>query len=161
MIIRDERPEDRSAIGDVVAAAFGRPGEARLVERIRQDGDSVFSLVAVDGDTIVGYSLLSRMTAPFRAVGLGPVAVRPDRQGMGIGGRLIRAGIERATQTDWEGIFVLGNPLYYRRFGFDPALASAFACRYAGPHLMALALRSYLPTISGAITYAPAFALLD
>ncbi|MGB8843415.1 MAG: hypothetical protein WCC64_20355 [Aliidongia sp.] len=57
-------------------------------------------------------------------------------------------------------VFVLGDPVYYRRFGFDPMLASGFASPYAGPYLMALGLTQPLPSLSGKIDYAPAFAAL-
>jgi len=50
---------------------------------------------------------------------------------------------------------------YYRRFGFDPALASGFTSPYAGPHLMASSLTRALPGLSGKIDYAPAFAALE
>jgi putative acetyltransferase len=119
------------------------------------------SLVAVDGDRIVGHLLLSRMAAPFRALGLGPVAVRPEHQRMRAGSRLIHAGIERAKQTGWQGIFVLGDPRFYGRFGFDRALTSSFECRYSGPHFMALILDDSIQTLSGPVDYAPAFASLD
>jgi putative acetyltransferase len=58
-------------------------------------------------------------------------------------------------------VFVLGYPNYYRRFGFDPALASGFTCRYSGPNFMALGLTASLPATTGAVAYAPAFASLD
>ena len=85
MIIRGEKPADSAAIHELVAAAFQRPDEVVLVDRLRSDGECVISLVAVDGDEIVGYVLLSRMAAPFRALGLGPVSVKPNRQRAGIG----------------------------------------------------------------------------
>jgi len=57
-------------------------------------------------------------------------------------------------------VLVLGDPAYYRRFGFDSELASGFTSRYAGPHLMAFALTHPLPALTGQIDYAPAFAAL-
>jgi len=161
MIIRDENPTDHTAIHDLVAAAFERPAEATLVDRLRSDGDCVISLVAVDGDEVVGHVLLSRMTAPFRALGLGPVSVKPGRQRTGIGSSLIRAGLGRAREAGWQGVIVLGEPKYYRRFGFDPALAGGFKSRYSGPHLMALALGMDLPVTKGIIEYAPGFDLSE
>lgn len=161
LTIRDEAPADRAGIRETVLAAFGRREEADLVDRLRADGDAAISLVAVDGDRIVGHVMLSRMTAPFRALGLAPVSVLPDRQGKGIGTRLIRAGLERAALGGWQGVFVLGEPAYYRRFGFDPALASGFASPYAGPYLMALALGGSLPEMVGRLDYAPAFRTLS
>jgi putative acetyltransferase len=89
------------------------------------------------------------------------VSVLPDRQGTGIGTRLIRAGLERAELGGWQGVFVLGEPDYYRRFGFEQALASGFASPYAGPYLMALALGGSLPATTGRVDYAPAFQALS
>jgi putative acetyltransferase len=158
MLIRDEEPQDIPAIREVIEAAFGRPLEADLAERLRRDGDSVISLVAADGDDIAGHVIFSRMNAPTSALGLGPVSVAPARQDSGIGTALILAGLERAAKAGWQSVFVLGEPGYYRRFGFDPALAQGFASPYAGPYFMALALNGALPAREGAAEYAPAFA---
>lgn len=157
MMIRNERATDRVAIRGILEAAFARPDEANLVDRLREDGDCVLSLVAVESERIVGQVLFSRLRAPFRALCLAPVAVAPDRQRMGIGSHLIRAGLEHAQAAGWQGVFVLGDPRYYCRFGFNPDLARGFTSPYAGAHLMARALGPALPTTSGEIAYAPAF----
>jgi putative acetyltransferase len=159
--IREERPEDRAAIRAVVEAAFGQALEADLVDRLRADGDSVISLVADEDGAVVGHVLFSRMQAPFRALGLAPVSVAPDRQRSGIGGRLIHDGLDRARRDGWQAAIVLGDPSYYRRFGFDPALAEGFSSPYAGPYLMAMPLGDAMPTKSGRLDYAPAFAGLE
>ena len=51
---------------------------------------------------------------------MGPVAVRPDLQGQGIGGELIRRTLELAGKQCCA-VVIYGNPAYYRRFGFRPA----------------------------------------
>ncbi len=127
---------------------------------IRADGDNVFSLVACEDDTILGHVMFSRMKAPFKALGLAPVSVMPERQRTGIGADLIAAGLRCAREEGWQGVFVLGEPDYYRRFGFDASLAAGFASPYAGSYLMALALTGSLPALSGDIEYAPAFTRL-
>ncbi|GGC61869.1 GNAT family N-acetyltransferase [Chelatococcus reniformis] len=160
MIVRAEEPGDRRAIRAVLEAAFPTPAEAGLVDRLRADGNTEISLVAVDEGAIVGHVMFSRIAAEFRALGLAPVAVLPTRQRSGIGSRLIRSGLARAEADLWRLAFVLGDPPYYRRFGFDPALASGFTSPYAGPYFMALALTRPLPPLSGRIDYAPAFAAL-
>jgi putative acetyltransferase len=161
-MIRAETVSDIAAIRAVEEAAFARPHEADLVDALRAAGDAVFSLVAIEAEQLVGHAMFSRMGAPFRALGLGPVAVRPDRQRRGIGGRLIREGLLRAEAENWQVVFVLGNPAYYRRFGFDTAMAAGFGSPYAGPYLMALPLGAPdLPTRSGRVDYAPAFAALE
>lgn len=159
--IRDEEPKDAPAIHALVTAAFGQTLEADLVDRLRSDGDSVLSLVAIDANAIVGHVMFSRMTAPFAAVGLAPVSVSPSRQRHGVGRALIREGLRRLAAGPWQAVFVLGDPAYYQRFGFDAALAGGFTSPYAGPHLMALSLRGDLPVRTGRIDYAPAFADLE
>jgi putative acetyltransferase len=157
MIIRGETPADFVSVQELVTAAFQRPDEARLVDRLHSNGKYVISLVAVDGVEIVGHLLFSRMAAPFRALGLGPVSVKPHRQREGIGNQLVRMGLEQAIEGGWKGVFVVGDPKFYTRFGFQAALAKGFTSRYSGPHLMALARCRKLPTREGVIGYASAF----
>lgn len=159
MLIRPEQSADIPQIRKIVQEAFQRPDEAILVDRIRSDGDSVISAVAVDDDTVVGHIMFSKMNAPFRALGLAPITVTPAQQGKGIGTALIRWGLDQAKRDSWQGVFILGDPQYYQRFGFDASLANAFASPYDGPHLMAVAL-SPLPVLTGKIDYPPAFTFL-
>jgi putative acetyltransferase len=158
MDIRDEHETDSAEIGQLLAAAFGGADEARLVERLRRDGDAVLALVALAGGAIVGHVVFSVMTAPFRGLALAPLAVLPSAQRTGIGSALVEAGIERARQAGWQAVFVLGDPAYYGRFGFRADLAEGFSSPYAGPHLMALATAGRLPVLTGPISHAPAFA---
>jgi putative acetyltransferase len=161
MIVRLETQDDIATIRAVEEAAFLQSAEAKLVDDLRDAGDSVFSLVAVEGETVIGHVMFSRLTAPFPALALGPVAVLPERQRMGGGSRLIREGIARSEAAGWLGIFVLGDPAFYRRFGFDGGKASGFISPYAGPHWMALPLgRNELPASTGSIQHAAAFAKL-
>ena len=141
----------------LLEAAFGRPDEADLVGALRADGDVALSLVAVADGAVAGHVLFSPMAAPFPALALAPVAVLPERQGRGIGGALIREGLARAEARGWRGVFVLGEPAYYRRFGFDAKAAEGFASPYAGPFLMVVPLGEPLPVRRGTLVHAPAF----
>jgi putative acetyltransferase len=160
MIIRAEYTNDNVAIRKVVRTAFGQPAEAVLVEQLRADGDSIISLVAVDNDQVIGHVLLSKMRAPFKALALAPVSVVPRWQRSGIGSALIMESLSRVRQESWDAVFVLGDPSFYGRFGFDPELANEFSSSYAGPHFMVLPLSNRLPATSGYIEHAPAFATL-
>ena len=84
----------------------------------------------------------------------------PKRQRSGVGSALVRDGLARVQRDPWEAVFVLGDPAFYRRFGFDTELASNFTSPYAGPHFMVLALKSSLSATVGKIDYASAFAEL-
>lgn len=121
----------------------------------------MFSLVAVAGGALVGHVMFSRMERPDRALGLAPVAVAAAWRRRGTAAILIGEGISRAGADGWASVFVLGDPAYYGRFGFDASLADGFASPYAGPHLMALALGTdALAARSGELRYPRAFAAL-
>lgn len=164
MKIRAATARDAEGIRNVHLNAFPTAGEADLVERLAHDGDVAISIVAGD-EAIAGHILLSWMRADadgrgLRALGLGPLAVIPERQGEGIGSALIQAAVAKARANGAEIIFVLGEPEYYGRFGFSVAAAAPFESPYAGPHFQALALGDLQPLTSGIAEYAPAFASL-
>jgi putative acetyltransferase len=161
MIVEAENSSHHAAIRRILTEAFPSLAEANLVEQLRLDGSTRIALVATQESRIVGHVMFSEMRAPFRALGLAPVAVAADRRGRGIAAALISAGLERAKAGVWEAIFVLGDPAYYQRFGFRVDAASAFVSPFAGPHFMVLALTAAgLPVRSGRIDYAPAFSSL-
>lgn len=155
--VRPEQAGDIEAIDDVVIRAFGREDEARLVAQLRRDGDATISLVAVVGNAVIGHVLLSPMSAPFPALGLAPLSVIPEHQKLGAGTALMNAAIAQAIQGGWSAIFVLGDPVYYGRFGFRVDLATGFSSPYTGPHFMMLPLVDVLPVARGKVSYAAAF----
>lgn len=165
--LRTERPDDQRAVFAIHAAAFETDLEARLTDKLRGDGEVLLSLVALDGDEPVGNLILSLMVAEgdgmsIRAAAIGPIGVRPDRQGEGIGAMLMRAGIDWARGEGIVAIFLLGNPDYYGRFGFSAETAAPFASTYAGPYFQALLLDdTFVLPKSGRADYAPAFAAFE
>jgi len=122
-------------------------------------GDLTISLVAEDSDgNIIGHIALSPMIAPVRALGLGPVAVRPDLQRQGIGSKLINAALDIARVEDIQAVFLLGHAEYYPRFGFRPELAAPFTSKYTSPNFMAKELEiGCLKDLVGKVDYAPGF----
>lgn len=157
LVIRREAAADRDAVRNVVKAAFGRRAEADLVDALRAEGHARVSLVAEEDGAVVGHLMLSTMEAPFRALGLAPLAVFPARQGRGVAGQLVRAAVMAARNDGCEAIFVLGDPGFYGRFGFSAEAAAGFDSPYAGPFLMALMLCGADPPRRGAIAYARPF----
>lgn len=133
-----ERPEDIDAIREVTTAAFkgmahSSGTEAAIIDALRTAGALTLSLVALDSDNgeIVGHLAFSPVTIQSGIpgwFGLGPVSVRPGRQGLGIGKQMIESGLAQLREQGASGCVVLGDPHFYIRFGFasDPAL------RYAG-----------------------------
>jgi putative acetyltransferase len=112
--VREEAPGDRDAVRRVEEAAFGRADEADIVDALREDPAWALSLVAVVDGELVGHLVISRGS---RAMTLGPLAVLPAHQRAGVGGTLMREGLERVQGP----IVLLGHVGYYTRFGFRPA----------------------------------------
>lgn len=165
--LRAERPDEQGAVFAIHAAAFETDLEARLADKLRGDGDVLLSLMALDDDEVVGNLILSPMHAeaegePVRAAAIGPIGVRPDRQGEAIGSALMHASIDWARDEGYAAIFLLGNPAYYGRFGFAAETAAPFASPYAGPYFQALRLDDiFVLPKSGRADYAPAFTAFE
>ena len=146
LLVRDETLSDTAAVREIVTAAFGQPGEAGLVDSIRANGRAVISLVAEENGVVVGHILFSPVTleeGAARVLGLAPLSVAPEHQRRGIGGELMRAGLERARELDYNAVVLLGHPEYYPRFGFVPAAKLGLHCEYDAPveAFMAIELR--------------------
>lgn len=121
--IRDSAPDDRAAIDALYPRAFPEEDLLPLVTDLLRDGHDVLSLVATAGGLVlahVAFTFCGISGADDQAALLGPLAVAPDRQRQGIGGALIRAGLQRLRGTPVTCVFVLGDPAYYGRFGFLP-----------------------------------------
>ena len=161
MIVRAAQPTDHEAIDALLEAAFDGRAEAELVTQLRADGDAEIELVADDAGQVIGHLLFSPVRAPVRALALAPLAVLQARQHQGAGSLLVQAGHERARDAGWEAIFVVGDPAYYGRFGYDPALAAVFDSPYSGPHFMARPLATGAMPGGGTIRHAPAFSALE
>jgi len=154
--IRDETPRDEDAIRTVHLSAFPNDLAARIADELRTSGDAIISLVAERDSTIVGHVLFSRLEAPMRALTLSPLGVRPGFQKAGIGSALVRKGLVRAQQKDWQAVFLLGSPAYYGRFGFSSAAAQGYTAPYWGWPFMARILDDQVPR-KGQLTFPAAF----
>lgn len=141
--VRPETAADIAAIHSLVSCAFDSKLEAKLIDRLRGDGDLVLSLVAEADGKVVGYAGFSRLAIKDRdlsATALAPVAVAKCYRRRGIASKLVREGIRRLEESGEDLVFVLGDPPYYQRFGFDAKIARRFCAQWSGPAFMALPL---------------------
>jgi putative acetyltransferase len=163
--VRAETAADIDRTFLLVEAAFGNRLEADLVNALRRSATPQVSLVAEADGLVVGHVFFSPITiesdrpAPPVAQ-LAPLAVHPDYQRQGVGSALIRRGLAESDAMGWSAIFLVGDPAYYSRFGFEPAGPRGFF--YPGPHdpyLQWVELRAEaLAGVSGRIRLHPAFA---
>jgi putative acetyltransferase len=161
--IRAEEPGDREAVRQVHRRAFGEHGSvvAPLVDALREAHPDALSLVA-DDDGVAGHVLFTRarLDAPPRLVDvavLSPLGVLPERQRQGIGGALIRRGLEL---VDAPLVFLEGDPAYYARFGFEPGGRRGFrkpSLRIPDEAFQMLERPGYEPWMTGTLVYSQVF----
>jgi putative acetyltransferase len=85
VIVRLERPDDRTALIEIERAAFGTSEESVIVERVRDEPGS-FALVAETATEIVGHVQMSvARIGDADMLSLGPIAVAPAFQRGGSG----------------------------------------------------------------------------
>ena len=138
IVVRAETAEDAEAVRRVNELAFGRVEEAELVEALRAEARPYISLVAEEAGRVVGHIFFSPVALEPEAeglspMGLGPMAVLPERQGNGFGSELVRAGWEECRRVGCAVVVVLGHPHYYPRFGFVPAATKSLRSEYDVP----------------------------
>ncbi len=173
MIVRPERDTDRPRILEVVEAAFGKPAERILVERLYDSPQyrPGLSLVAESKrDGIVGHVLVTTAwldDGDWRQdiASLAPLAVWPERQRSGVGTTLLHAVCAVLDERGEPFVVLQGNPLYYGRVGFEPCAPLGISMDLPGwaPQEAAQLRRltNYDPTIVGRVVYPSAFDNLD
>jgi putative acetyltransferase len=145
-------------------SAFETPAEARLVDALREQAESVISLVAEASGRIVGHIMFSPVSlsgcSDLKVMGLAPMAVMPEYQRKGIGTALVRAGLEQCRRQGFAAVVVLGHPAFYPRFGFLPSSRFDIDSEYEVPEevFMAMELQPRsLRGCAGTIKYHDAF----
>ncbi len=170
--VRLFKDEDRAAIDQLIRAAFVSPGasvdsvqEAPLVATLRANGDVLLEQVLVDQTgAISAHVAVSRVSLlPDKGLLAGqvaPLSVSPESQGKGHGSTLMQAMADSAKELGIDVLFVLGDPGYYDRLGFEScSVKSAY-----GPseYYRAKFLQGELQDLSHCeARLAPAFAALD
>ncbi len=140
MDIREALDSDLDDVVTVERLAFGEESEAELVRNLLDDPSAkpVLSLLAFAADRAVGHILFTAArlgnTADAASIALlAPLAVVPDCQKQGIGGKLIENGLRLLSESGVDLVFVLGHPGYYPRHGFEPAGRLGFEAPYPIP----------------------------
>ena len=125
MKIRFEQFEDKQQIQLLVTKAFESDAEAKLVNVLGESGCEKLSLVALDGNVIIGHILFTPVKldgdTQLQMLGLAPLSVSAEHQGIGIGSELVKAGLYECKKLNYDAVVVLGAPKYYGRFGFKSA----------------------------------------
>jgi len=126
MIIRNETALDIEAITEVTIAAFrtlpiSNHTEQFIIKALRAADALTISLVAETEGRIVGHIAFSPVTISDGSsgwYGLGPISVLPEYKKQGIGKSLVNKGLSMLKELGGQGCVLVGDPNYYKRFGF-------------------------------------------
>jgi putative acetyltransferase len=126
--LSDSRPDDWADLASLYPLAFADEDLLPLVQALLEQVPGVLSLVGILDARVVGHGVFT----PCGVIGhsgeaalLGPLAVAPAYQQQGVGTALVQTGLQRLAAGGVRQVLVLGDPDYYRRFGFRPETAVA------------------------------------
>ena len=157
MHLRPLTPDDDTAVSALLATAFDGPVEVALVTNLRTAGDFALELIAEEDDHIYGYIGFCRLVSPRDWWSLSPVAVSPSRQRRGVGSDLIRYGLDHARRSGAKAVTVLGDPGYYKRFGFTVKAAENLTHGFPPEYFMLYPIASRTAGAHHEIVYPEAF----
>lgn len=126
--LRDSRPDDWTALASLYPQAFPDEQLLPLVQALLDQVPGILSLVGMLDAQVIAHGLFTpgSVSGPSgEAALLGPLAVSPTYQRQGAGSALVHGALQRLEAGGVRQVFVLGDPSYYRRFGFRPEAAVA------------------------------------
>ncbi|HEX4862068.1 MAG TPA: N-acetyltransferase [Rhizomicrobium sp.] len=159
--IRPERPEDAETIAVLNDDGFGPGRFAKSAYRLREGvaAERRLGFVATgDGGALLGsVGFWPILVGGELSLLLGPLAVKSELRGRGIGVALMKTGIDAARAAGFKTILLVGDESYYARAGF--ARLPACRVRFPGPvdktRVLGLALQpGALDALSGSIARA-------
>lgn len=165
--IRKETKNDYDKVYDVIKTAFETAehsdgNEHDLVVALRKSDNFIpdLSLVAVEDNKIVGYILFTKIKiGKYEEITLAPLAVLPQYQRKGIGGKLIENGHKIAKELGYHYSVVLGSENYYPKFNYVPAIQYRIKAPFEvqKKNFMAIKLNDADIKIEGTVEYAKEF----
>jgi predicted N-acetyltransferase YhbS len=122
--LRPEQPDDAYGIDALVTLCFGAGRFAKTAWRLREGVAPVdrLSFVATGGpnEALLGsVRFWPVMVGGHGSLLLGPLAVRPDLRGQGIGIALMQQGLDAARSGGFESVILVGDEPYYAKVGFS------------------------------------------
>lgn len=119
--LHESAPEDAASILALYPKAFPEEELRPVVRALLDDPETAISIVAEIGGVLAGHVMFTFCTiddaAPAVAL-LAPLTIDPAWQKRGVGKALVRHGFQLLNAKGVAHVYVLGDPAYYRRFGF-------------------------------------------
>lgn len=121
MKIRTVTEKNHTKVYALLRRAFpGSEYEAGLVQKFHENAKPVHEWVCIHTNKVIAYVAFSAAYHGDDICGLhlAPMAVTPEFQNQGVGSELLRYAL-RQEPVRSRTLFVLGEPDYYKKFGFE------------------------------------------
>jgi len=138
--IRALTPENYPKAAALLRQAFPRSAhEAQLVENLHKHGKPMHEWVCLHINAVIAYIAFTNAYNGPAVCGLhlAPLAVKPEFQNQGIGSELLRFALRQEAIKETT-VFALGDPRFYRRFGFAPCVMSICPFDTNNAHFLSL-----------------------
>ncbi len=122
MKIQKLTEENRAKVYALLCRAFPYSKyEAELVQKLHENGRPLHEWVCIHSNKAIAYIAFSNAYYGDEVCGLhlAPMAVTPEFQKQGVGAELLKFALRQEVIKS-QPLFVLGEPGYYSRFGFEP-----------------------------------------
>ena len=167
---RTIRPKDFNGAKSVIHHAFletdPEANEDVLVEALREEPtyDEEFELVIEKDGEIIAHGMLSDIAIGEEKgfLALAPLAVKKSERCQGYGGSIITELEKRAEMMGYRAISILGDPAYYSRFGYTPAIDFDIISPIEVPkeyYMIKELVPGALVKTSGVVTYVGSFGI--
>lgn len=164
MLIRPEKPQETGTIYGLIKTAFEtakvKDGtEQDYATKLRSGKNYVpdLALVIEEKGMIIGHIMLTKFyVGNLEALLLAPVSIALEHRNKGMGSNLINEALKRAKNMGYKAVLVVGDPVYYSRFGFS--ISTGFGIRNSDgipdQYVMALELHpGSLKNLKGDISF--------
>ena len=128
--IRDEIAHDIPGREALLDRCLGERRTAKSSERLREGrlpAEGLALTAERDGELLATVRLWHVEANGVPALLLGPLAVKPELQGAGLGKAMMREALWRAACHGHGAILLVGDAAYYARFGFGTSLTRDLA----------------------------------
>lgn len=99
--------------------------EQDFVLELRKSSNYIpeLEIAAYDKNILIGHIMLTKQNLksnkPVKAVLVAPLSVKKEYRSRGIGTLLMKYALNEAVKQGFNAAFLIGSPLYYKRFGFN------------------------------------------
>ncbi len=132
--------ENRARVYALLPLAFPHgKSEIGLVQKLHENGRVMHEWICIHTSRVIAYIAFTNAYQGKELCGLhlAPLAVSPEFQGQGVGAELLHFALRQDAIKE-QTLFVLGEPGYFQRFGFEPCRAPVCTFDKENTHFLSL-----------------------